>query len=159
MLRLATIEDIDFLYIMYMHPIINPYLLYEQMDLKTFIQTIEALIENHEIFILENKNISVGMCKLIQHQHRNSHCIYVGGIAIHPNHTGKGFGNNLMQEIILFAKERNKKRIELSVATQNEKAIVLYQKNGFVQEGILKYYTHLISKNEYVDEVMMAYYF
>jgi hypothetical protein len=55
MLRLATSEDIDFLYIMYMHPSINPYLLYEQMDLKIFILTIEVLIENEEIYILEDK--------------------------------------------------------------------------------------------------------
>ncbi len=159
MLRLATKEDIDFLYIMYMHPSINPYLLYEQMDLKTFIQTIEGLIENNEIYILVESATAVGMCKLVQQQHRNSHCIYVGGLAIHPNYTSKGFGNKLIQEIILFAKNKNKKRIELTVASTNINAINLYKKNGFVQEGILKYYTHLISENKYVDEIAMAYYF
>jgi putative acetyltransferase len=159
MLRLATIEDVDFLYLMYMHPSINEFLLYEQMSLESFVKTIELLIQKEEIFILDYNNEKVGMCKLVQQEHRNSHCIYVGGLAVHPAQLGKGYCNLLLQKIIQFAKQKNKKRIELTVSVHNEKAIGLYAKNGFVQEGILKYYTFLKNKNEYVDEVIMAYYF
>ncbi len=159
MLRPATIDDIDFLYLLYMHSSINLYLLYEQMDLKNFVTTIQDLLDKNELYIFEENNVAIGMCKLVQQKHRNSHCIYVGGIAIHPTYIKKGYGNKLMQEIILFAKTKNKKRIELTVATQNETAIALYKKNGFVEEGILKHYTYLSSKNQYVDEIAMAYYF
>ncbi len=158
MLRNATSDDIDFLYLMYMHPSINEFLLYELMNLETFIKTIELLIKNKEIYILEKENTKIGMCKLVQQQHRNSHCIYVGGLAIHPSFVGHGNANILMQQIVLFAKQNNKKRIELTVATHNAKAISLYSKNGFVKEGVLKYYTYLASKNEFVDEAVMAYY-
>lgn len=159
MLRLARTEDIDFLYIMYMHPSINPYLLYEQMNLETFVEVISDLIHKNEIYILEADNIPVAMCKLVPNTHRDSHKIYIGGLAVHPNYKGRGYGKLLIKNIINFAKQKGIKRLELTVAVSNNAAIALYTTMGFEQEGVLKYFTHLISKNEYVDEVMMAYYF
>jgi RimJ/RimL family protein N-acetyltransferase len=158
MLRQATANDLDFLYILYMHPDINNYLLYEQMDLKTFVVTIQELLQKGELYIYESDNNCIGMCKLVNQQHRNSHCLYVGGIAIHPNYFNKGYGNKLMQLIINFAKNNGKKRLELTVATENLTAINLYKKNGFEQEGILKKYTYLKSKDQYIDEAVMACY-
>ena len=56
-----------------------------------------------------------------------------------------------MQKRIIFL------RIELSVASINEKAIRLYEKAGFEKEGILKKFTYLESEKKFLDEVMMAY--
>jgi putative acetyltransferase len=33
----------------------------------------------------------------------------------------------------------------------------LYEKNGFVQEGVLRKFTHLVSEDRFMDEVMMSY--
>ena len=63
----------------------------------------------------------------------------------------------MMNDIIDFAKQNGFLRIELSVALINEKAIRLYEKAGFVKEGLLKKFTYLKSENKYLDEVMMAY--
>ena len=62
-----------------------------------------------------------------------------------------------MQEIIEYAKQNGFLRIELSVASINEKAIRLYEKAGFIKEGTLKKFTYLKSENKYLDEIMMAY--
>jgi len=56
-----------------------------------------------------------------------------------------------------WVKDRRLRRIELSVAHINEKAIRLYEKTGFQKEGVLRDYCWLKSENRYMDEVMMAY--
>jgi len=97
------------------------------------------------------------MCKLIQQKYRNEHILYVGGLAIHPDSFRKGYGKKMMYEIIEFANTRNLLRIELTVATENIRAIQLYESVGFTKEGILRNYTFLKSQNKLIDEVMMSY--
>ena len=65
----------------------------------------------------------------------------------------------MMEEIKEYAKQHGFLRIELTVSTANEKAIQLYLKAGFHHEGVLKKYTYLKSKDEFVDEAVMAYLF
>ncbi len=156
MIRKVTNEDFDFIYELYMHPQINPFLLYEQMDINNFKPVFDDLMNREFIFVFEDGGIPTGMCKLVPLQYRNSHIIYLGGIAVHPFFAGKGEGIKLMQEIIEYAKQNSFLRIELSVASINEKAIRLYEKAGFVKEGVLKKFTYLKSENKYLDEIMMA---
>jgi L-phenylalanine/L-methionine N-acetyltransferase len=89
----------------------------------------------------------------------HTHIGYLGGLAIHPNFSGKGYGVKMMKEILALGKEKGFLRIELSTATTNTRAITLYEKLGFKREGILKKYTHLKSENRFLDELMMAYLF
>lgn len=157
MLRQATDTDLDFVYELYMHQQINPFLLYEQMEINDFKPVFEDLTKKKVLFVFEDDSVPTGMCKLVPQQYRNSHIVYLGGIAIHPFFAGKGEGIKMMNDIIDFAKQNGFLRIELSVASINEKAIRLYEKAGFVKEGLLKKFTYLKSENKYLDEVMMAY--
>ena len=159
MLRLATSEDFKFVFDLYMHPQVNKYLLYEQMDSPPFIPIFNDLLEKRCLFIYENNKIATGMCKLVPQQYRNSHIVYLGGVAIHPNFGGKGEGFKMIKEIIEYIKQAGFLRIELSVASINGKAIRLYEKVGFTKEGVLKKFTYLKSEDKYLDEVMMAYLF
>jgi putative acetyltransferase len=156
MIRKATSEDFDFIYELYMHPQNNLFLLYEQMNTHLFLPIFNELQLKGCLYVYEVDSIPTGMCKLVPQQHRNSHIVYLGGLAIHPFFGGKGEGLKMMQEIIDHAKEQGFLRIELSVATINEKAIRLYEKVGFVKEGVLKRFTYLKSENRFLDEVMMA---
>lgn len=61
-----------------------------------------------------------------------------------------------MNEIVTIARKGGFLRIELSVASNNDKAIKLYEKSGFQKEGLLKKYTFLKSEQRYIDEIMMA---
>jgi len=159
MIRNAAIEDFDFIYELYMHPQINPFLLYEQMDTQEFLPIFNGLLAQGVLFVFEHDSVPTGMCKLVKQQYRNAYNIYLGGIAIHPFFAGKGEGLKMMKEIIAFVQANGFLRIELSVAVNNEKAIRLYEKAGFVKEGILKKFTYLKSENKFLDEVMMAYLF
>jgi RimJ/RimL family protein N-acetyltransferase len=159
MLRQAGEKDFDYIFDLYMHPLVNRYLLYEKMDAVSFRPIMQELLDKGQLFIYENNGVATGMCKLVPQQHRNAHIVYVGGLAIHPDFTGKGEGMKMMQDIITWAKENGFLRIELSTSTDNEKAIGLYTKAGFEKEGILKKFSFLEEKNIYLDEVVMAYLF
>lgn len=159
MIRHATTSDFDFIFELYMHPLINPWLLYEPMDAQHFQPIFQELLSNHVLYVYEHNEEPVGMCKLVPEEHRSAHVLYIGGIGIHPSFAGKGFGIQLMEEIKLFAEAEGYKRLELSVAAINEKAMHVYERAGFVKEGVLRKYTYQKSEDRYLDEVMMSFVF
>ncbi len=157
MLTPATSSDFHFFYSLYMHPQVNPYLLYEMMEEESFEPVFSDLLQQNILYKYVAGDVPVGMCKLIQLKHRNGHILYLGGLAIDPAHAGKNYGLKLMQEIIAYAKEQNILRIELSVSVENIRAINLYKKAGFEVEGVLRKYTHLKSEERFIDEALMSY--
>lgn len=163
MIRPAQIDDFDFIYSLYMHPTINPFLLYEFMSIDSFQPIFEALLADEVLYIFsvsdEHPHTPAGMFKLIQLKHRTSHIAYLGGVAIDPTFAGKGLGQTMMQEIIRLGASKNLKRIELSTGVHNLRAAALYEKCGFEREGILRNYTYLKHEDRYLDEILMSYLF
>jgi RimJ/RimL family protein N-acetyltransferase len=157
MVRPATSKDFDFIYSLYFHPEINPFLLYEMMDKESFKPIFKDLLKKKIVFVFEDKGEKVGMFKLFAQTYRSSHICYLGGVAINPAFGGKGYGKMMLREILNYAKTCGFLRIELSTGTTNDKAIRLYEKVGFQKEGILRKYCYLKSENRFVDELMMAY--
>ena len=157
MIRKIKIADFDFIFNLYMHPLVNPFLLYEIMEAADFKPIFDELEKAGIIYIFEKEGKDAGMFKLIPQLHRNHHIAYLGGLAIDPNFSGKGYGETMLQQIIILAKQMGFLRIELSADVNNLRAIRLYEKLGFQKEGLLRKYTHLIKESRYVDEVMMAY--
>jgi len=156
MIRRAKHDDLDFIYGLYMHPQINPLLLYEMMDKESFKPIFEDLISKNVKYVYEEDDKSIGMFKLIPLTYRCSHIAYLGGVAIDTNYSGKGYGSKMIKEIIGYAKQEGFLRVELSASVENTKALHLYEKCGFVKEGILRKYGHLTTENRFVDEVMMS---
>jgi len=156
MVKKADTKDFDFFYELYMHPAINPYLLYEQMSATEFGPVFESLLQQEVLFVYYADGLPAGMFKLIAQKYRNAHICYLGGVAIAPVFSGKGEGSKMMNQIITLARKSGFLRIELTVAIANDKAIQLYEKAGFQKEGVLKKYTHLKSEHRYIDEIMMA---
>jgi putative acetyltransferase len=154
--RRAAAEDFDFFYRLYMHPDINPWLLYEQMGKEDFRPVFDELAGRGQLFVFQHEGEDAGMFKLVPMKHRNSHIIYLGGVALHPAFQGRGLGEMLLKEVIEIVKAQGYRRIELTVATFNEGAIRLYEKSGFQQEGRLKGYTYLRSEDCYIDEFVMG---
>lgn len=157
MLKLATEHDFDFVYRLYMHPEINPYLLYETMDEASFSPIFQALISAQQIYLFSVDDHVVGMFKFIQQNHRTAHIAYLGGFAIAPEFAGQGYAGKMLQAAIELGRERGIKRLELSTSTDNLRAIHVYQRAQFQAEGVLRRYTYLASENRYLDEVMMSY--
>ena len=157
MIRPATTDDFSFIYGLYMHQEINPFLLYEPMDVETFQPIFNELVADKVLFVFCVQDAPTGMFKLVQLKHRAAHIAYLGGVAIDPVFAGKSYGTRMFEEIIAFGSSMHLHRIELSVATHNLHAINLYKKFGFKVEGILRDYTYLKNENRYIDEVLMSY--
>lgn len=85
---------------------------------------------------------------------RRKHAGYIG-LAVHDQWTGKGVGTALMKALIDLADNwLNLSRLELTVFTDNEPALRLYKKLGFVVEGTHKKYAY--RDGEYIDAYTMA---
>ncbi len=77
------------------------------------------------------------------------------GIAIAKKHWGIGIGLKLMETAILWSKENQVTRIFLHVDANNDRAINLYKKLGFLIEGTLKNYKRM-ADGSYRDGYYMA---
>ena len=159
MVRQATSQDFDFLSSLYFHPKVNPFLLYEMGEKDNFPSIFDDLLSKNTLFIFEVEGQKVGMFKLVPLTHRTKHIAYLGGVGIDPQFAGKGFGQQMMLEMLDLAKQKGLLRVELSTATINEKAIHLYEKMGFQKEGVLRKYCFMENENHFLDEVMMSYLF
>ena len=77
------------------------------------------------------------------------------GMAVHDEWQGKGVGSALMRAGVELAdKWLNLSRLELTVYTDNEPAIRLYERFGFEREGTLRRYA--FRDGVYVDAHLMA---
>ena len=77
------------------------------------------------------------------------------GMAVHDDYQGRGVGTALLSAAIELAdKWFNLKRLELTVYTDNERAIQLYTKLGFEIEGTFVDYS--FRDGEYADAYFMA---
>jgi putative acetyltransferase len=71
---------------------------------------------------------------------RRAHVRHLG-ITVRSEFQGKGVGNALMEALVGLADNwLNVSRLELTVFTDNERAIALYRKHGFEVEGTHKAY-------------------
>lgn len=156
MIRAATPDDFQYIFTLYMNPLNNPWLLYEQMEADEFRTIYNELIARSSLYIYSEDGKDVGMFKLQPMKHRNSHIIYLGGVAVDPGSRQQGVGGRMISEAIEKIKEMGFSRIELTVGTENLRAIKVYERAGFQVEGRLKNYSFLRSENRYIDEFVMG---
>ena len=115
--------------------------------------------ENHAFVAVtadeRNEELIIGMANLyVNTNHRLRHSAGVG-IMIHTDYQDKGVGTALMNTLIDIADNwLMLVRIELTVFADNSRAIHMYEKLGFVKEGVKKYAA--IKSGKYEDELMMA---
>lgn len=77
------------------------------------------------------------------------------GIGVHPDFQGRGVGKALLTELVNLADNwLNLLRVELSVASDNARAIALYQKFGFVVEGEARF--DIFTGGRYASSLHMA---
>lgn len=157
MIRKATIQDFDFIYELHVHPQVNRFLFYEIVSEDDFNTIFTDLLAQGILYVYEDDNKQIGMFKLVPRSHRASHIVGLGGVAIHPMWSDKGYGQRMLEQIILLGKERGFLRMELGVSTINTKAIHLYEKAGFKKEGILKKFIYLKNEDLFLDDTAMAY--
>jgi len=108
----------------------------------------------HLIICLEENHQPIGMVNLTSIDLINRKAefsIQVGDAKLH----GKGIGEQATRLILTHGfNELNLNKIYLKVIADNEKAIKLYQKIGYIEEGILK--QDLFKMGKYHDVIIMA---
>lgn len=121
---------------------------------------IASMDENIHAFVAVSKDtngneIIVGNAGLyVSARHRQRHSAGIG-MAVHKDFQGMGIGTALMQTLLDIADNwLMLMRIELTVFTDNERAIALYKKFGFSIEGTMK--KAAIKNGTYMDNFMMA---
>lgn len=77
-------------------------------------------------------------------------------LVIHPEMRRQGYGLQMLEAVKRYAKETGVKKLTLRVLATNPKAIALYQKAGFHEEGRLVQEFYL--NNQFVDDILMAYF-
>lgn len=65
---------------------------------------------------------------------------HITNIAVHPNYRANGLGDILVENLLHICKEKGLVGITLEVRRSNVIAISLYEKHGFIVEGIRKNY-------------------
>jgi len=110
--------------------------------------------ENQNIFVAEDGDRLVGFL-LAQgwNARRASRRLYLV-IGILKAHWGQGIGTRLFEEMERWARERNIRRLELTVMVNNQAGVALYRKMGFTVEGTKK--DSLSVDGSFVDEYHMA---
>jgi len=84
----------------------------------------------------------------------SSHVQHVTGLAVDPELQGRGLGEALLEAAAAEAVRRGARRLTLRVLAPNAPARRLYERCGFVVEGVLRGEFRL--DGEDVDDVLMA---
>lgn len=85
---------------------------------------------------------------------RSSHKVEFG-VCVLKEYWGYGIGKNLLKEAVNWADLNEIKKITLNVLETNDKAIKLYKKYGFEEEGVLKE-DKLLSDGNYYNTILMG---
>lgn len=125
------------------------------MNLQEIKSGIQNAIEDQDFLIVaEWKEQIVGYLSAERGiPNRIKHTAYVV-TGIREGYRGRGIGKELFKRLDLWARENQVTRLELTVICNNSIAKSLYEKNGFVVEGVKK--NSMIIDGEYVDEFYMA---
>ncbi|MDP5273923.1 GNAT family N-acetyltransferase [Chengkuizengella axinellae] len=67
---------------------------------------------------------------------------WIGGIAVAPTFRGQGIGDQLLRETLSIYQSEDVKISTLEVLIDNEKAIQLYKRHGYVSVDRLQFYVH-----------------
>jgi len=103
---------------------------------------------------LDEADEVVGWCDIVRLDQETFRHAWRLGMGLLPAVRGRGVGRRLAEAAIAAARERGAERIELEVFASNAPALALYEKLGFVREGVRKRARKL--DGEYDDVVIMA---
>lgn len=110
--------------------------------------------KNQYWYVAEENGKVIGLGILMNHGNLRRKHVVVITLMVNSDYQNKGIGSLLMDKLINLSESLNIIRLELCVFRDNYKAINLYKKFGFKEEGIK--IKSALKNGEYVDEIMMA---
>lgn len=110
--------------------------------------------KNQYWYVAEENGKVIGLGILMNHGNLRKKHVGVITLMVNNDYQNKGVGSLLMDKLINLSESLNIIRLELCVFRDNYKAINLYKKFGFKEEGIKV--KSALKNGEYIDEIMMA---
>ncbi|AMN35043.1 GNAT family N-acetyltransferase [Clostridium perfringens] len=110
--------------------------------------------KNQYWYVAEENGKVIGLGILMNHGNLRRKHVGVITLMVNSDYQNKGVGSLLMDKLINLSESLNIIRLELCVFRDNYKAINLYKKFGFKEEGIKV--KSALKNGEYIDEIMMA---
>ncbi|HAT4243326.1 GNAT family N-acetyltransferase [Clostridium perfringens] len=110
--------------------------------------------KNQYWYVAEENGKVIGLGILMNHGNLRRKHVGVITLMVNSDYQNKGVGSLLMDKLINLSESLNIIRLELCVFRDNYKAINLYKKFGFKEEGIK--IKSALKNGEYVDEIIMA---
>lgn len=110
--------------------------------------------KNQYWYVAEEDGKVIGLGILMNHGNLRKKHVGVITLMVNSDYQNKGIGSLLMDKLINLSESLNIIRLELCVFKDNYKAINLYKKFGFKEEGIKV--KSALKNGEYIDEIMMA---
>lgn len=110
--------------------------------------------EGVQLLALDEHDELLGWCDVVRHAREGFRHAGVLGMALLPRARGQGLGYRLASATIERAWDMGLERIELVAFMSNARAIALYRKLGFVEEGVKRRVRKV--DGVYDDDLMMA---
>ena len=95
----------------------------------------------------------VAQCTIENLEWEAAEHVGVLGIIVQSGYRNMGLGYHVIEYAKILAKERGKKKINLSTFDTNERGVALYEKCGFYKVGC--YSKQYLIEGEYVNEILM----
>jgi RimJ/RimL family protein N-acetyltransferase len=114
----------------------------------------ENIRSNTVQFVALAEDAVVGWCDVLPKPRPTMRHSGVLGMGVVEGHRGRGIGRALLGTALQAARAKGLTRVELSVRTDNERAKALYEKFGFVVEGVCR--KHMRVRGAYHDSYLMA---
>jgi RimJ/RimL family protein N-acetyltransferase len=158
-IRKAVVEDAASLVTAERETALTPGLLVSrphELTRVAFEQKIDEITASGRYVVAENEGQVVGHALLDPMPLEAISHVFRLTIVVHPDYLGKGIGAALMQDLMNWAEQTPRLgKIELLVRATNERAIHLYTKLGFVEEGRFKDRVRL-PDGSFIDDLAMA---
>lgn len=120
-------------------------------------QWIENIEKNDDLLLVaEDEGKIIGLLNLTKKKHKRVSHIAEFGISIQLEYCNKGLGSKMITYMLDWAiKETDIEKVMLEVFSNNERAIHLYKKFGFMEEGRKKNFIKY-EDGSYTDEIIMC---
>src|SRR5471032_1522630 len=109
--------------------------------------------KNPQLVVLDGATV-VGWCVIVPKVKQIYQHAAVLGMGIVEGYRGRGIGTALVTAALVAARQRGLKRIELQVRENSISAVTLFERSGFVMEGIMR--KHAFVDGKYENSVLMA---
>ncbi|WP_163831830.1 GNAT family N-acetyltransferase [Spartinivicinus ruber] len=155
-MRKAEVTDIEDLYEIYSDESVAPNMGFDPCSRQEFDEIYLELISGGELIVEEGSMGIEVVCKVIRRTRRLNHSVYIGSLAVNPKFQGKGIGKKFFSELLSKLKGEGYTRIELLVASDNQRALSFFRSFGFEIEGTLRNYFSRAGSEKLFNENIMA---